>query len=96
MPCADMPPLHAPLQTEGPSPRPDSFRAFLDTQQYSAAGILKYERVFGDGFVSTGGLQTTEELVKLLELQKGQVGGAGGVGCGVGVRCMMWVGVGGV
>jgi hypothetical protein len=34
-------------------------REFLDTQQYSTAGILKYERVFGDGFVSTGGVDTT-------------------------------------
>jgi hypothetical protein len=70
---------------EGPSPRPDSFRAFLDSQQYSAAGILKYERVFGEGFVSTGGLETTRELVALLELQQGQVrGGGGGVWGGVG------------
>ena len=34
-------------------------RRFLDTQQYSTAGILKYERVFGAGFVSTGGIDTT-------------------------------------
>jgi len=34
-------------------------REFLDTQQYSTAGILKYERVFGNGFVSTGGVDTT-------------------------------------
>jgi hypothetical protein len=34
-------------------------REFLDTQQYSTAGILKYERVCGDGFVSTGGVDTT-------------------------------------
>ena len=34
-------------------------RRFLDAQQYSTAGILKYERVFGAGFVSTGGIDTT-------------------------------------
>jgi phosphoethanolamine N-methyltransferase len=36
------------------------FRAFLDNQQYSANGILRYERIFGPGFVSTGGLDTTK------------------------------------
>ena len=36
------------------------FRAFLDTCQYSASGILRYERIFGPGFVSTGGLDTTK------------------------------------
>lgn len=38
----------------------DSFRAFLDTKQYSPNGILRYERIFGPGFVSTGGLETTQ------------------------------------
>lgn len=38
----------------------DSFRAFLDTQQYSSNGIARYERIFGPGFVSTGGLETTK------------------------------------
>ena len=42
-------------------------RRFLDTQQYSTAGILKYERVFGDGFVSTGGIDTTR--VRIVTLQ---------------------------
>jgi hypothetical protein len=35
-------------------------RAFLDGSQYSAASILRYERMFGKGFVSTGGLATTQ------------------------------------
>lgn len=37
-----------------------SFRAFLDTKQYKLNGILRYERIFGPGFVSTGGLDTTK------------------------------------
>ncbi len=37
-----------------------NFRAFLDGVQYSRTGILRYERIFGPGFVSTGGLDTTK------------------------------------
>ena len=33
---------------------------FLDDGQYSRNGILRYERIFGDTFISTGGLQTTK------------------------------------
>lgn len=32
------------------------FQRFLDNVQYKSNGILRYERVFGEGFVSTGGL----------------------------------------
>ena len=35
-------------------------RLFLDQQQYTLNGILRYERVFGENFVSTGGLETTQ------------------------------------
>jgi hypothetical protein len=31
------------------------FQSFLDNVQYKAIGILRYERIFGDGYVSTGG-----------------------------------------
>lgn len=37
-----------------------NFRAFLDGVQYSRTGILRYERIFGPGFVSTGGFETTK------------------------------------
>lgn len=60
-----------------------TFRDFLDTQQYSATGILRYEKIFGRTFVSTGGLETTEEFVAMLDLKPGQQvldvgGGIGG------------------
>ena len=45
-------------------PRVQLVRAFLDGSQYSAASIRRYERMFGKGFVSTGGLATTQ--VRLL------------------------------
>ena len=32
------------------------FQRFLDNVQYKSSGILRYERVFGQGFVSTGGI----------------------------------------
>ena len=36
------------------------FRHFLDNQQYQTNGILRYERIFGQGYVSTGGFETTK------------------------------------
>jgi phosphoethanolamine N-methyltransferase len=34
--------------------------------QYSRTGILRYEKIFGDGYVSTGGPETTEYLCSKL------------------------------
>ncbi|KAF7848774.1 hypothetical protein BT93_L1575 [Corymbia citriodora subsp. variegata] len=58
------------------------FQRFLDNVQYKCSGILRYERVFGQGFVSTGGIDTTKEFVAKLELQPGQK--VLDVGCGIG------------
>ncbi|ESO87855.1 hypothetical protein LOTGIDRAFT_219756 [Lottia gigantea] len=49
-----------------------TFQEFLDSQQYSKNSILRYEKVFGRTFVSTGGLSTTKDFVKLLDLKPGQ------------------------
>ena len=38
----------------------NTFQEFLDNQQYSNTGILRYEKIFGRTFVSTGGLDTTK------------------------------------
>lgn len=46
------------MVTEGR--RPGTVRSFLDSTQYSTTSILRYERIFGSGFVSTGGLETTK------------------------------------
>ena len=43
--------------------------AQLDASQYTRAGILKYEKVYGHGFISTGGFDSTREIVKMLNLQ---------------------------
>lgn len=37
-----------------------TFQQFLDNQQYTSRGILRYEKMFGAGYVSTGGPTTTK------------------------------------
>ncbi|XP_063801185.1 uncharacterized protein LOC134969271 isoform X2 [Pseudophryne corroboree] len=59
-----------------------TFQQFLDNQQYSRRGILRYEKIFGEGFVSTGGLETTKEFISMLNLVPGQR--VIDVGCGIG------------
>ncbi|NP_001414863.1 phosphoethanolamine N-methyltransferase 1 isoform 2 [Triticum aestivum] len=58
------------------------FQRFLDNVQYKSTGILRYERVFGEGYVSTGGFETTKEFVDKLDLKAGQK--VLDVGCGIG------------
>lgn len=57
-------------------------RHFLDGRQYTEEGIAKYQLMFGDGFVSPGGLATTAEFAKLLRV--GADDNVLDVGCGVG------------
>lgn len=59
-----------------------TIREFLDSKQYSVAGILKYEKIFGSGFISTGGRDSTEKFLKELNLQPNQR--VLDVGCGIG------------
>jgi phosphoethanolamine N-methyltransferase len=55
---------------------------FLDTQQYAIKSVLKYERIFGKYFVSTGGKETTIEFTSKLNLKPGMK--VLDVGCGIG------------
>lgn len=55
---------------------------FLDENQYTVNGILRYEKIFGEGFVSTGGIGTTEQYVARLNLKKDQE--VLDIGCGIG------------
>jgi phosphoethanolamine N-methyltransferase len=60
-----------------------TLREFMDHKQYSRKGVLTYEKIFGDGFVSTGGLTTTsrffEQYVRPTPGQR-----ILDVGCGIG------------
>lgn len=40
-----------------------TFQQFLDNQQYTRRGILRYEKMFGSGYVSTGGPSTTKARI---------------------------------
>lgn len=42
------------------------FQKFLDNVQYKCNGILRYERIFGQGYVSTGGFGITHWLYSIL------------------------------
>lgn len=55
---------------------------FLDSGQYSAKSIKKYERVYGRDFISPGGADTAREFVARLELRFGQH--VLDAGCGIG------------
>ena len=39
---------------------------FLDAGQYQKNGILRYERIFGETFVSTGGETTTKVRINIM------------------------------
>ena len=50
------------------SKKDQQFQEFLDTHQYARKGILLYERIFGDTYVSTGGEATTKDFCSGLTL----------------------------
>ncbi len=60
----------------------DSGAAFLDSGQYAAESIRKYERVYGRDFISPGGADTAREFISMLRLKPGQR--VLDAGCGIG------------
>ena len=64
------------------SPGSKDLRHFLDGSQYTSQGITKYQMIFGDGFVSPGGIETTAEFSKMLEVKTDE--NVLDLGCGVG------------
>lgn len=65
-----------------PSVSSTELRHFLDSQQYTNEGIVKYQMIFGDGFVSPGGIESTEEFSKMLDVSTDD--SVLDLGCGVG------------
>lgn len=59
-----------------------SLQEFMDHKQYSRNGVIRYEKIFGDGFVSTGGIDTTTKFLAELNLKPGMK--VLDVGCGIG------------
>lgn len=59
-----------------------TIKEFFDHKQYSLNSILRYEKIFGTGFVSTGGAETTEQFLKTLDLKENMR--VLDVGCGMG------------
>lgn len=47
----------------------EEFQKFLDQNQYSSNSILRYEKIFGRGFVSTGGLETSQVRIYSFQSQ---------------------------
>lgn len=76
-------------QEKDPVPTPEEERdtllkqQFLDTSQYSANGIARYEWVFGQTFLSTGGKETTDLLLGQVQLPSPTTHILD-VGCGIG------------
>lgn len=59
-----------------------TFQQYLDKSRYSYTHILRYEKIFGEDFVSTGGISTTTELCAKLGVKEGEQ--ILDVGCGIG------------
>jgi phosphoethanolamine N-methyltransferase len=60
----------------------DATQDFLDGSQYTEAGVLKYEFIFGPGFISTGGIDSTQIIFKENPIPHGAK--VLDVGCGIG------------
>jgi phosphoethanolamine N-methyltransferase len=61
-----------------------SSQTYDNNGQYTRKGILRYERIFGDGYISTGGLETTVYLCSKLEGHLLPGARVLDVGCGIG------------
>src|SRR4051812_31601573 len=56
----DGPTMSVQQETAAPKPR------FDNQGQYSRGSILRYEKIFGEHYISTGGAETTENLCNRL------------------------------
>lgn len=49
-----------------------NYQEYLDKHLYSVHNIRSYETVFGEGFISSGGMETTQKFVRMLNLKRGE------------------------
>merc|ERR1711936_334791 len=76
-------PSHSELDTEKSSGNKEKMlQAWLDQNQYTRKGILRYEAIFGRTWVSVGGESTTRQFVAHLDLKPGMK--VLDIGCGIG------------
>lgn len=47
------------------------FQKFLDEVQYSRSGLKRYEWIFGETFLSTGGIETTKKVLSQVSINNG-------------------------
>ena len=59
-----------------------TIKEFFDQKQYSTNGILRYEKIYGKGYISTGGQETCEKFLQQLDLKPNQR--VLDIGCGIG------------
>ena len=57
-------------------------KEYLNGHQYASNGIARYEKVYGPGYISTGGARTTELFTSMLDLRSGMR--VLDLGCGLG------------
>lgn len=49
----------------------EKLQNFLDDVQYSKSGLRRYEWIFGETFLSTGGIETTKKVLSHVSLKNG-------------------------
>merc|ERR1711930_2101 len=76
-------PSHSELDTtKSGDSKEKMLQAWLDQNQYSRKGILRYEAIFGRTYVSVGGEETTKDFCSRLCLSPGMK--VLDIGCGTG------------
>ncbi|XP_064463569.1 uncharacterized protein LOC135374559 isoform X2 [Ornithodoros turicata] len=74
--------LASKMGTNGPVSEYITFQEFLDKRQYTQNSVRLYEWIFGETFLSSGGLPTTQEIVQKMHIKDGDR--ILDVGCGIG------------
>ncbi len=69
---------------------PQTRPKFDNHGQYSRTSILRYEKIFGDGYISTGGAATTDDLCARLGSSLRPGARVLDVGSGIGGAVFLW------